>query len=89
MDDNIEIENLLVTKAQEPKSENVINDFLINTSEDNTNNISINTAHEQTSIKIECCDESSQNLYSYNNLDTDNDNTLINISAQVCILIMT
>lgn len=82
VDDNIEIENLLVTKTQEPKSENVINDFLINTSEDNTNNISINTAHEQTSIKIECCDESSQNLYSYNNLDTDNDNTLINISAQ-------
>ncbi|XP_060881475.1 uncharacterized protein LOC132952960 isoform X5 [Metopolophium dirhodum] len=85
--DNIEIENMLVTKNQEPKSEiNVINDFLNNTSVDNTKNISIKTALEQTSIKIENCDESSQNLYNCNNLDTDNDvtsnNTLINISDQ-------
>jgi len=79
---------LLVTKNQEPKSEiNVINDFLNNTSVDNMKNISIKTALEQTSIKIENCDESSQNLYNCNNLDTDNDvtsnNTLINISDQV------
>lgn len=79
---------MFVTKTQEPKSEiNVINDFLINTSVDNTKNISIKTALEQTSVKIEYCDESSQNLYNYNNLETDNDvtsnNTLINISEQV------
>jgi len=87
--DYIEVENLLVTKNQELNTENVINDCSINISEDNTKNISIKTAQEQTSIKIEYCDESSQNLYSCNNLDTDNDdtlnNTLINISAQVCI----
>lgn len=85
--DNIEIENLLVMKNQEPKSENNgINDRLINTSVDNTNNISNKTALEQTSIKIEYCDESSQNLYSCNNFQTDNDvtsnNTLITISDQ-------
>lgn len=79
---------MLVTKNQEPKSEiNTINDFLINTSVDNTKNISIKTPLEQTSIKIEYCDESSQNLYNCNNLEADNDvpsnNTLINISDQV------
>jgi len=54
---------------------------------DNTKNISIKTELEDTSIKIEHCDESSQNLYSCNNLETANDvtsnNTLINISDQV------
>lgn len=80
---------MLVTKNQEPKSEYIkINDFL-NTSVDNTKSKSINTTLEQTSIKIEFCDESSQNLNSTNNLETDNDitsnSTIINISEQVCI----
>jgi len=84
---------LLVTKTQEPKLENnEINDFSINTSVDNINNVSIKTALEPSSIKIEFCDESSQNLNSCNNLETDNDvtsnSTIINIPDQVCILIL-
>jgi len=83
---------LLVTKNKEPKSENnEINDFL-NTSVDNTNSKSINTTLEPTIIKIEFCDESCQNLNSTNNLETDNDvtsnSTIVNISEQVCILII-